>query len=242
MKPVNILVVNDDGILSEGLTRLVLAALHFGRVWVVAPDRQCSGMSQKISIFDPIPVVPCAFPVPVEAAWSVGGTPADCVKTAVNFLLEEKPALLLSGINNGYNTGFDIAYSGTVGAAMEALMKGIPALAFSLAYNGDWGTADRLLLPLMEELLAAPLSPSEIWNVNFPGIPFSDCRGILYDRTVAGLQLYQDLYEREDLPDGGFTLRNRSRPIPAELTPEGSDARAVLDGFVSVGKLRCAVL
>ena len=118
----NILIVNDDGIHSEGIIRLAEAASRFGRVWVAAPDEQCSGMSQKISIFDPILVRPYEFPVPVEAAWSIGGTPADCVKVAVGFLLEEAPDLVLSGINNGYNAGFDNAYSGTIGAAAEALM------------------------------------------------------------------------------------------------------------------------
>ena len=119
----NILIVNDDGIHSEGIVRLAQAASRFGRVWVAAPDEQCSGMSQKISIFDPILVRPYDFPAPVEAAWSIGGTPADCVKVAVGYLLDGAPDLVLSGINNGYNAGFDNAYSGTIGAAAEALSR-----------------------------------------------------------------------------------------------------------------------
>lgn len=238
----DILVVNDDGIRAEGIVRLAEAATHFGRVWVVAPEEQCSGMSQKISIFNRIPVRPFEFPVPVEAAWCVGGTPADCVKVAVNFLLEKKPDVVFSGINNGYNTGFDTAYSGTIGAAMEALMKGIPAIAFSNHLHGSYETVDRYLLPLIEELLSSPLPPSELWNVNFPGVPLSECPGILYDRRVAPVQLYRDLYTREELPDGGFTLRNASTPIAPYLVPEGTDVRAVLTGHISVGTLRCAVL
>ena len=237
-----ILIVNDDGIRSRGIVRLAEAALHFGRVWVVAPEQQCSGMSQKISIFDPISVTPFDFPVPVEAAWSIGGTPADCVKTAVNYLLTEKPDFVFSGINNGYNTGFDTAYSGTVGASMEALMKGIPAIAFSNHLNGSYETVDRFLVPLMEELLASPLPPSEMWNVNFPGVPLSECGGILRDRRVAPVQLYRDLYTRNDLPDGSFVLRNASLPISPGLVPEDTDVYAVLTGHVSVGKLRCPVL
>ena len=238
----SILIVNDDGIRSEGIVRLAEAASRFGRVWVVAPDCQCSGMSQKITIFEPIPVTPFAFPLPVEGAWCVGGTPADCVKTAVNCLLREKPDYVFSGINNGYNTGFDTAYSGTVGAAMEALMKGIPAMAFSNHLNGSWETVERCLEPLIEELLSSPLPPSELWNVNFPGVPYSECRGILRGRRVAPMQLYRDLYTREDQPDGGFTLRNASLPISPRLVPEDTDVYAVLTGYVSVGTLRCPVL
>ena len=121
-----ILIVNDDGIEAEGLRKLAEAAVRVGQVWLAAPSNQCSAMSQKISVFDRISVVPHEYPVPVEAAWSVVGTPVDCVKVALNSLLPIVPDLVISGINNGFNTGFDIAYSGTVGAAMEALMQGIP--------------------------------------------------------------------------------------------------------------------
>ena len=202
-------------------------------------------MSQKISIFDPISVTPHAFPVPVEAAWSIGGTPADCVKAAVNFLLEEKPDVVLSGINNGYNAGFDTAYSGTIGAAMEALMKGIPAIAFSkhlVSGVDDYSVTERWLLPLLADLLDSPLPPHELWNVNFPGVPAAECRGVLRGRSVAPVQLYRDLYRREDRPDGSFTIRNISKPIDLEHAPEGSDIHAVLSGYVSVGTLCCPVL
>ena len=116
----NILIANDDGIDSPGIVRLAEAAAKFGSVWVAAPSSQCSGMSQKLTIFGEFPVSRPAFPVSVMDAWSIGGTPADCVKLAVNFLMPVKPDVVFSGINFGYNTGFDIAYSGTVGAAMEA--------------------------------------------------------------------------------------------------------------------------
>ena len=238
----NILIVNDDGIHSEGIVRLARAASRFGRVWVAAPDEQCSGMSQKISIFDPILVRPYDFPVPVEAAWSIGGTPADCVKVAVGYLLDRAPDLVLSGINNGYNAGFDNAYSGTIGAAAEALMKGIPAIAFSRGLNADFEVAEHYLPPLLEELMAAPPVPWELWNVNFPAVPLRDCKGVLYGRRLAPVQLYQELYRREDRPDGSFTLLNTSTPIDASGAPEDSDIFAILNGYVSVGPIRCAVL
>ncbi len=237
-----ILIVNDDGIESEGIVRLADAACHFGHVYVVAPDRQCSGMSQKISIFDRILIRSADFPVPVKSAWSVGGTPADCVKAAVSFLLPQKPDCVFSGINNGFNTGFDTAYSGTVGAAMEARMKGIPAFAFSNRYQGVYDTVERYLHPLIAELLSSPLSPSEIWNVNFPGVPLSECGGVQYGCSVAPFQLYQDRYTCENLGGGSLVLQNASVPLSSGCAPEGSDICAVLDGYVAVGTLRCMVL
>ena len=237
-----ILAVNDDGIEAEGLIRLTEAAARFGTVWVVAPKNQCSAMSQRITVFDWITATPYAFPGPAEKAWAVDGTPADCVKAALNVLLPERPDIVISGINNGYNTGFDIAYSGTVGAAMEALMHGIPAIAFSNAYKGGFETAEAYLPLLLEDLILAPPEPDEIWNVNFPGIPLEDCRGIQTDCSIAPLQFYGDDFERRDLEDGSIDLHNRGVYTLAEEAPEGSDIWAVLNGYVSLGTIRCSVL
>ena len=127
MEKRTILIANDDGIGAEGIARLAAAALPFGRVFVAAPDTQCSGMSQKLTIRGELSVTEAPFPVPVEAAWAIGGTPADCVKAAIKALLPVRLDVVLTGINRGYNAGFDIAYSGTVGAALEAVMNGVPA-------------------------------------------------------------------------------------------------------------------
>ncbi|MCR5089370.1 MAG: 5'/3'-nucleotidase SurE [Oscillospiraceae bacterium] len=237
-----ILIVNDDGIDSEGIIRLADIARHFGTVYVVAPDHQCSGMSQKISIFDKILVRNVDFPVSVEGAWSVGGTPADCVKTAVNSLLSTPPDYVFSGINNGFNTGFDTVYSGTVGAAMEARMKGIPSAAFSNRFSGVFDTAEHYLPLLIEEIFSLSLLPCEVWNINFPGITLGECRGVQYGCTVAPFQLYEDHYIRDNLSTDSFTLRNASVPLTHNMAPEGSDVSAVLSDYISVGKLRCPVL
>lgn len=134
MEKRTILIANDDGIGAEGIARLAAAALPFGRVFVAAPDTQCSGMSQKLTIRGELSVTEAPFPVPVEAAWAVGGTPADCVKAAIKALLPVRLDVVLTGINRGYNAGFDIAYSGTVGAALEAVMNGAcPPLPFPRA-------------------------------------------------------------------------------------------------------------
>ncbi len=242
MKRPNILLVNDDGIDAPGLWILAENAARIGDVWVAAPDRQCSAMSQRITIFDPVPIRRVDAPEGVKAAWSIGGTPADCVKAAVNHLLPVKADLLFSGINNGYNTGFDIAYSGTIGAAMEGLMKGIPAYAFSNCYGEGFDLIARELFPLMLELLEEPAGPGTIWNVNFPGGGLGGFRGILREQRVASTQLYLDNYAFESRADGSLLMHNHGVPAPQDLAPEGTDVHAVLNGFISVGRVRCAVL
>ena len=237
-----ILVVNDDGIEAEGIRILAENAARLGDIWVTAPDRQCSAMSQRISIFEPLVIRRAEFPAEVRAAWSVGGTPADCVKAALNHLLPVRPDLVFSGINNGFNTGFDIAYSGTIGAAMEGLMNGIPAFAFSNCYRADFSLIERELLPIMEELLAKPAGPGMIWNVNFPGGGIEQFRGILRERRVAPTQLYLDHYTLEPQADGSLHMHNRGTPASPDLAPEGTDVHAVLNGYISIGRVRCSVL
>ena len=184
-KKLKILLVNDDGISSPGIVHLAEMAMQLGEVWVAAPSSQCSAMSQKLTIFQPLELEEYDFPLPVAGAYSIGGTPADCVKTALKAVLPIRPDVVFSGINIGYNAGFDIAYSGTVAAAIEAVLNGIPAIAFSAQHDGSYDVTDRYILDIARELLAAPLAPGEIWNVNFPGCPLDEFKGILHERTIA---------------------------------------------------------
>ena len=137
-----ILVVNDDGIGAEGIVRLAAAAKNLGEVWVVAPGQQCSAMSHCITVRGSLQIRQEDFPVPGVKAYSVAGTPADCVKVGIRHLMQDRPDVVFSGINCGYNVGVDILYSGTVGAAMEALVNGIPAIAFSEERGGTSEVAD----------------------------------------------------------------------------------------------------
>lgn len=234
-----ILVANDDGIASRGLLLLAEAASHFGEVTVIAPSAQCSAMSQRLCLFQDLHLMEHEFPAFVKKAYSLGGSPADCVKTAMDYLLPEKPDLVFSGMNSGFNAGYDIAYSGTVGAAMEGIMNGVPSFAFSARDKADFDYAAEFLVPTIRELLEKPAITDGIWNVNFPA---ERCMGKLYDIFPAPMEIYRNKFIDITNPDGSRTLRYSGEMISAQDAPEGSDIRAVLSGYISIGKIRCSVL
>ena len=240
----NILVVNDDSIHSPGLALLAREAAKLGRVWVVAPASQCSAMSHRLSINTALRVERAAdFPAPVEGAWSVSGTPADCVKAALLCLLKEKPDYVFSGINDGYNVGYDIAYSGTLGAAMEAVMNGVPAIAFSNAMRYSLDTPQAYLADIARELMKKPLGPGKVWNVNFPEVAPGELQGIARDVTIANTQMYLDNYIVQPQPDGSLTITGRGIPLAPEASvPEGSDIDALRRGYISIGRIKSAVM
>lgn len=237
-----ILVVNDDGINAKGIVKLAALASRFGEVKVVAPAAQCSGMSQKLTIADEMELRPCDFPIKGVEAFSLTGTPADCVKIGLKYVMNDAPDWIFSGINNGCNTGYDIAYSGTIGGAMEAIMNRIPSIAFSSHKPDFFDDIDGFILPITEELLALPKPESAIWNVNFPSISAAEVKGILRDRPVAAMQMYEDNYKITAYPDGRTVFRGNARMIGSDEAPEGTDIHTVLNGYISIGKVECRVL
>ena len=237
-----ILVVNDDGIRAPGIEALASVAAQLGETYVVAPAEQCSGMSQKLTLFDDMALRRADFPVPVAGAWSLGGTPADCVKVALEHLLDFKPDYVFSGVNDGWNAGFDIAYSGTIGACFEAVMNGIPAIAFSSKSRGDMEIAGRYMPQIAAELLERGQGRGEIWNVNFPSGPASELRGILRERFIAPMQLYNGVFTAREHPDGHIAIGQKGVPVEKGVAPEGSDIAAVLDGYISIGRIKSPVM
>lgn len=235
-----ILVVNDDGINAPGIHRLAEMARKFGEVWVIAPASQCSAMSHRITVRADLEVKRVDFPVEGVHAYSVNGTPADCVKVALLHIMPQKPDIVFSGINNGYNAGVDILYSGTIGAAMEALLGGVPAIAFSSERDCDYGVVDKYLYPIAKELIADKLPANQIWNVNFPCCPLSELKGILRDQKPAQTQFYLDHYDRTDSSDGGMILS--AAGIPVAEGAAGTDIGAVLAGYISIGKVQNNIL
>lgn len=235
-----ILVVNDDGIDAKGIHILAEAAKELGEVWVVAPDRQCSAMSQCITVRGELAVRKRELPVEGVHAYSVSGTPADCVKVALLHILPQKPDIVFSGINFGYNAGQDILYSGTVGAAVEALSNGIPAIAFSNEANDIYDVVEKYLLSIAKDLSGRSLPSDTLWNVNFPGCSLEDYQGILENRIPADTQFYQDYYEVKEQSENGFLLEAGGNPI--KEAQEGTDIRAVMDRYISIGTITSGVL
>lgn len=245
-KALRILVTNDDGINAPGLVALAEEAKKFGDVTVIAPAEQCSGMSVKLTIQKPMIFSECKdFPVHGVKAYSLAGTPADCAKLAIKNIFPEKPDYVFSGINAGFNAGFDCMYSGTIGAIHEALTFGVKAIAFSVGdiTEGSWIgdcnfdifniTADNII----KELMNADIEKNAFWNVNFPACPREQFRGILHNTKLSQVRPYDDIMRKDILPDGTVTYTLVGNLINKESTPVGSDIHAVLNGYVSIGKV-----
>ncbi len=229
-----ILITNDDGICASGIVRLARAALALGEITVIAPDREHSAQARRITVDRPIDLLPYDFPVPGVSAWSCSGSPVDCVRIGLSYLLPEKPDLVLSGLNYGNNVASDIQYSATVGAALEAAHHGVAAIAFSEAFKGDPALADRYLPSLLADLAGVRPGRDVILNVNFPE---GECRGVLSERTVSSGSLHRaDFRLLERLPGGGLRLDPGS--VREELCEDGTDLRAVLDGYIAIGTVR----
>ncbi|MDA1000625.1 MAG: 5'/3'-nucleotidase SurE [bacterium] len=195
-----ILLSNDDGVSSPGLAALHEAVSPLGEVLVVAPDREQSAASHSLSLYRPLRVEKVR-----EGWYAVDGTPTDCVNLALNGLFKEpRPDIVLSGINKGANMGDDITYSGTVAAAMEATLIGLPAIAFSLCWE-DGGAfhfelAKSWARRITEETLARGLKRDVLLNVNFPNIPEDTCAGVLFTRQ--GKRIYADTIVEKIDPRG----------------------------------------
>ena len=228
-----ILITNDDGIASDGIVRLAEAAKEFGEVWVVAPDSQRSAMSHSVILRHSIEVWKTRFPVEGVHAYACDGTPADCVRIGVLNIVPGRPDCVFSGINYGYNVASDLQYSATAGAAFEAAFQKVHATAFSEDACDVHEVSDKYLRDIMAELIDKPLGINQIWNVNFPGCRVAECKGILRDRTVSTDEFYKDRYietaishERSSYMVEG--IRNYE-------ASEGTDLKAILENFVSVG-------
>ncbi|MCR5302558.1 MAG: 5'/3'-nucleotidase SurE [Lachnospiraceae bacterium] len=233
----DILITNDDGIISDGIVRLAEAATCFGNVWVVAPHEQNSATSHSITLRQHIDLHPHDFPVEGVTAFSCSGTPADCVRVGSLNIMPHKPDIVFSGINYGYNMASDIQYSATAGAAFEAEFQGIRAIAFSEDFGECHEVTDRYLKELIGELIKEPYIPGQIINVNFPGCSLKECNGILRDRKVSRLAYFEDHYnEIERFSDGGVRLMVEGVHAPA--SEEGSDYDAVLGNYISIGRVR----
>jgi len=232
-----ILIANDDGYLAPGLHALVRACAGLGEIDVVAPEQNASGTSNALTLNRPLSVFEASGEA-VKGFRVVNGTPSDCVHIALTGLLPHRPDLVLSGINNGANMGDDTLYSGTVAAAMEGYLFGIPAIAFSQVHKG-WGELDAAAAAaraLIDRVLAGGM-PAGPWllNVNIPNVPDAMTRPRRITRL--GRRHASQPVIRQTNP--------RGEPIywigpagDARDAGEGTDFHATAQGCVSVTPLQ----
>lgn len=198
-----ILLSNDDGIYAPGIHALHDAVRDLGAIHVVAPDGERSAISHGITLTQPLHTRSWP-PGGPPFGTAVSGTPADCVKLAVSLLLDPKPDLILSGINLGPNAGISVLYSGTVSAATEGPIMGIPSIALSLDTFSDpnWDTAARVSRQLVEQVASGSLciAPGIFWNVNIPNLPYEQLAGMRVTRM--GASRFVEKYEQRHDPWG----------------------------------------
>lgn len=233
-----ILITNDDGIQSPGLTVLEnIARTLSDDVWVIAPETDQSGVAHSLTLSDPLRLRKLD-----DRHYALKGTPTDCVIMGVRKVLPGLPDLVLSGINRGQNLAEDVTYSGTVAGAMEGAILGIRSIAVSQAYNWDvraepvYSTAEAHAPALFRRLIDFELPQYTLLNVNFPACDAKDVKGIKV--TVQGHHEQSGLSIDERSDGRGYPyywLRFQDR---GKSVLDNSDLQAIADGYVSVSPLR----
>ena len=235
-KPV-ILVCNDDGIEGEGLHALAASMKKIGNVTVVAPAEPHSGMSHAMTL---------GVPLRIRShhknnrffGYTVSGTPVDCIKVALSHILDEKPDLIVSGINYGSNTATNTLYSGTVAAAREGAIQGITSLAFSLTTydNADFTYAAKFARKLARKVLIEGLPADTILSVNIPNLPEKEIAGVAVTRQGSS-RWEEDAIERNDMYGNPYYWLNGTLKLLDRSLHE--DEYAVRQNYVAVTPLCC---
>ncbi|MDX1623006.1 MAG: 5'/3'-nucleotidase SurE [Gemmatimonadota bacterium] len=226
------LVTNDDGYLAPGIRSMANALEELGEVVVVAPDREQSATSHSLTLHHPLRVRQTS-----ERWYHVDGTPTDCVMLAVDTILDERPDYVFSGVNHGGNMGEDVSYSGTVSAAMEGTLLGIPSVAISLVHGEErWLEGyEPVVRRLADQIVHGPVNrlfPSDtLLNVNLPDRPAAEVAGIRI--TSLGKRVYTDPVVTDEDPHGRTYYWIGGGEASWE-GPEGSDYHAVGEGYVSI--------
>ena len=223
-----ILVCNDEGMRSDGVQALSRALDALGDVYVVAPDREQSAAGHSLTLHRPLRVEEIA---PRQIA--IDGTPTDCVNLAVSGILPARPGLVVSGINKGANLGDDITYSGTVSAAMEGTLLGIPSIAISLVGRTrfDFAPAAEFAARLVAKVLEHGLPPDALLNVNIPDRPRGDMTGVRITRQ--GKRRYGEAMVEKTDPRGKKYYWIGGDELDFVCDP-GTDYAAVIEGAVSI--------
>lgn len=228
-----ILISNDDGIHAPGIAALAEAVSEIADVVIVAPEKQQSAVGHAITMNDPLRVQK-VYRTGQLYGYAVNGTPADCVKIAIRMLLERKPDLLISGINHGSNTAISVIYSGTVSAATEGTILGIPSMAVSLTTflpEADFSYAAKVAVRMAQMVLEKGLPKGTLLNINVPAVPESEIAGIAV--TKQGKSIWNDEFESRRDPNNReyFWLKGDLMELD---TGEDIDQGAILRNKVSV--------
>ena len=236
----NILVTNDDGVTAPGLLALAQEMRKIANVLILAPDRNWSGSGHVKTLERPLRVKEVIL-TDGTTAYASDGAPSDCVALALLGFFDEKIDLVVSGINPMPNFGHDVTYSGTVTAAMEALIWETPGIAFSLGTNEthrepfDFTTAARIALSIVEKAASKNFQSEMLLNVNIPFLPLNQIKGLRITRQ--GLRVYQDRLDRRTDPRGRAYYWIGG-DAPTGIPEEGTDIGALSEGYVSINPLQ----
>lgn len=233
MKKPLILVTNDDGITAPGIRNLVKFMNEIGEVVVVAPDSPQSGKGHAITINSTITFEEIHLDGP-QRDYSLSGTPVDCVKFALDKVLDRKPDLVVSGINHGANSSINVIYSGTMSAAVEAGVEGIQAIGFSLldfSWDADFSPAKKYIQDLVKKTLEHPLPKGVVLNVNIPKLPENEIKGIKVCRQAHAK--WEEGFDERVNPHGKkyFWLTGYFNNLDEG---EDADENALAEGYISV--------
>ena len=229
-----ILVTNDDGVTAPGIRALIAVMKELGDVVVVAPDSPQSATGHAITINNTLYINKIDIDPDIETEYSCSGTPVDCVKFAVNEILHRKPDLCVSGVNHGSNSSINVIYSGTMSAAVEAGIEGIPAIGFSLLdynWDADFAPAKPFIKKITEEVLANGLPEGVILNVNIPKLPHKQLKGIKVCRQAKAM--WQEKFDKRTNPMGRDYYWLTGKFVNMDKG-EDTDEWALANGFVSV--------
>ncbi len=235
MSKPKILLTNDDGINASGIAALAAELAGVADISIVAPISEMSAMGHAITISDPLKVTEISHDGE-HYGWGIGGTPADCVKLAINGALVPRPDLVISGINQGANVGIDIIYSGTVSAAYEGTLLNIPAMAISLNSftQKDFSAAASVAHTLVDQILSNGLPAGTLLNVNVPEGDYASFKGFRVTRQGKGT--YKEILERREDPRKRIYYWLSGTREYSDLEPD-LDENAVRDNWVSITPL-----
>ncbi len=234
MKPL-LLITNDDGIHAPGIKHLWEAVHEFADIVIAAPHKERSGCGLSITWTKPLQIQPVSWEKNTPA-WSINGTPADCIKMALAVLLEKRPTMIISGINSGSNSGQSLLYSGTLGGVIEGAFKGIPGIAFSFSdYDPPpLSATKKYIFPLIQYFLENPLPAGTVLNVNFPYHCKDGVKGVRFAKQ--GKSNWKELPDRRIHPEGQPYYWLGGAWSTVKEDPE-SDVAYLEEGYIAVAPI-----